>query len=776
VVGAFAERVAASVRGHPRAIVAAFALCTAALAAAAPFTRWDSDPELIALEGSPELRAYRDYLARFGSDELIIVAFERPDLLAQEGLALVRSLTEALASIGGVERVASLDTAYRVAFGPFGPFASQLVPDELADAPPPDELLRELRALPMTRDALIDDTGRVTTIAVQPHARALGADARNLQRGVLDGTLAVLARPEYAGVEFHLAGSPVFNRELERLNARDAALFTPLVFGVVSVLLAVALRGKGLVALAVTAVAGTLAWVRGLMTVLDVPQSTTTSLLPPLLMVLSVSVAIHVLTRYRLELRAGRDPLAAVDATEGAVLRPAALTAATTALGFGSLVSAPIPSIRTFGLFAAAGVGVALAIGAIGLPAALRMFRPGPGPAFADGRLDRFLAAAARFSCRRSGLVIAATAALCVGAAFAVPRVRVSTHDGDFFPKDHPLNRAYSFIESRLAGVTPLEVVLASDSPGGIRDPRAIRLLADVQDFLGAQAETVRGVSLADWIDQARDAIEPPAARALPLDAAGLERAAFVLEATSRDDLPFWVQDGWTTARISSRSIGLDSERNDRLLARLESFARERLAGEAGLHITFTGLVPVFARMEQYLLQSQVRSFAIAFLCVLAAYWIELRSLRLACVAIVPNAVAIWLMLGAMGAASIPLDVVTVMVASVNLGIIDDETIHVLHAVGTARAEGLAGEGTVVRALAETGRDVVFTCIVLGLGFGVLLLSEFRPSAHFGGLTALTIAIALAADLLLLPALLHATGRLRAPVAHAPATPLEEVA
>ena len=170
MVAAFTERAAAALRRHPRAIVAALAVCTAALAAAAPFTRWDSDPELVALEGSPELRAYRDYLARFGSDELIVVAFEQPGLLAPAGLRLVRSLTEALAALDGVERVASLDTAYRVSFGPFGPFASPLVPDDLADAPPPDALLRELRALPMTRDMVIDPSGRVTTVAVQPRS------------------------------------------------------------------------------------------------------------------------------------------------------------------------------------------------------------------------------------------------------------------------------------------------------------------------------------------------------------------------------------------------------------------------------------------------------------------------------------------------------------------------------------------------------------------------------------------------------------------------------
>jgi len=82
----------------------------------------------------------------------------------------------------------------------------------------------------------------------------------------------------------------------------------------------------------------------------------------------------------------------------------------------------------------------------------------------------------------------------------------------------------------------------------------------------------------------------------------------------------------------------------------------------------------------------------------------------------------------------------------------------------------------VARALELTGRDVIFTCAVLGLGFGTLLLSEFQPTAHFGGLTALTIAIALAADLVLLPALLRATGHL-GPVAVTPLhLPLEETA
>jgi predicted RND superfamily exporter protein len=614
----------------------------------------------------------------------------------------------------------------------------------------------------------------VTTIAIQPRARELGGAARSRQREVLEGVVAVLARPEYRSLRFYLAGSPVFNRELERLNTRDNALFTPIAFGIVTLLLAFALRGPALVGLAVACVIGTLAWVRGLMTLFDVPQNTTTSLLPPLLMVLGVSVSIHVLSRYRLERGAGADAAEAVLRTERSVLAPATLTALTTALGFGSLAVSPIPSIRSFGLFAALGVLASLALGALGLPAALRVLQPAPGRAASAGGAERLLALAGRLSARHGGTVIATTVVLCAAAAMALPRLRISTHDGEFFPEDHPLNQAYDFIETRLAGVTPLEVMVEADERGGLREPRAIRLLSDVQDFLAAQPETIRGVSLADWIDEARDALEPPEERSLPLSPESLERAAFVLEATSRDDLPFWIQDDWTVARVSSRSVGLDSEQNDRLLHRLEGFASARLADEPGLHVTFTGLVPVFARMEHYLLQSQVRSFAIAFLCVFAVYWIELRSLPVAVVALVPNLVAILLMLGSMGALEIPLDVVTVMVASVNLGIIDDETIHVLHAVREARREGLGAEAAVAAGVARTGRDVIFTCAVLGLGFGTLMLSEFRPTAHFGGLTALTIAIALAADLVLLPTLLRVTGRLGAPAPLPVIAPSEE--
>jgi predicted RND superfamily exporter protein len=472
-------------------------------------------------------------------------------------------------------------------------------------------------------------------------------------------------------------------------------------------------------------------------------------------MVLAVCVVVHVLARYQRERAAGKGAAEAVDEIEAHVFLPALLTALTTAIGFVSLLVSPIPSVRSFGLFSALGATVSFVLGAVAVPAALRVLEPA-GRAPGRDRIGGGLGAVARFSEQHAVKILATTAALVLLGLASLPRLRVSTHDGEFFPPQHPINLAYDFIEARLGGITPLELVFESERTAGLRDPAALAAMARVQDFLDAAPETLRGVSLADWIGEAREALEGPAARQRPLDAEAFERAAFVLEAVAGDDLPYWVRDDWSRARLSSRTLGLDSEQNTALLARVEAAAQAAVAGVPGLRVSVTGLVPVFARMEEYLLSSQIRSFATASLAIFAVFAVLLRSVGWAVVAMVPNLVPVVLTLAWMALAGVPLDVVTVMIASITLGIVVDDTVHLLHGFQRARAEGFAPGAAMGEAIARSGHALVFTALVLSLGFATLALSEFRPTARFGELTAVTIAVALAAELLLLPALVHA--------------------
>ena len=151
---------------------------------------------------------------------------------------------------------------------------------------------------------------------------------------------------------------------------------------------------------------------------------------------------------------------------------------------------------------------------------------------------------------------------------------------------------------------------------------------------------------------------------------------------------------------------------------------------------------------------SQLSSFATAFLTVFGVIFVVFRSARFGLLAIVANALPVCAVLGIMGWLGISLNVATVMVASVALGIVDDDTIHF---IGRFRRETAAGAGTVEAIEAATmheGRASLTTAIINSLAFGIMVFSTYKPTAWFGGLLAITMAVAFLAEVLVVPAVI----------------------
>lgn len=188
------------------------------------------------------------------------------------------------------------------------------------------------------------------------------------------------------------------------------------------------------------------------------------------------------------------------------------------------------------------------------------------------------------------------------------------------------------------------------------------------------------------------------------------------------------------------------------LVERLRSkLARVDVAKEVGVRIS--GSTPLLVRGQVLLLDTQLRSFLLALIVVTGVLWAAFRSLGLVLVSLLPNVLPIAITLGAMGFAGIPLDSATVTVAGIALGLVIDDTIHLLHAYSVARRER-APAGAVVEALAQVGRPVLTTSLALSLGFGAFVATAFRPTHDFGLLIAWTGLGALVCDLVLLPAVL----------------------
>ncbi|MEX2207142.1 MAG: MMPL family transporter [Myxococcota bacterium] len=730
-VGALLERI---VLRHGALLLAAVALASAVLALGYARLRWTGDPEVITLEGSDELDFYRAFVARWGSDKWIVLAYEVDDAFSNANLARLRELTGALQDVPGVASVASLDTAAEVDTGPFGPYVRPLVPDELGSDPG----LRETAlANGFVRDQLVSHDGRLVLVAVQLEASEL--DSTTQEREVLAAVDATLTAPEFASLRVHRAGSPVFNRELERLNRRDNALFTPLALAMIAGVLALLFRSALATGLALGTIGLTVLWTQGLMGWLGVPMNITTSLLPPLLMVIAVAYAIHVISGYVERLGEGRSREQALRWTLEEMLPSCFWTAATTAIGFASLLTVRIESVRVFGAFSMLGVAIAFLLCAGVLPALLvRLPLEGVAERRAELAWLRFVTAGAR---RRWPALCFLALVLGLG-VWGAPRVEVATHDGEFFTSENPINQAYRLIESRIGGVTPFEVELQADAPGAFRTAAGVRLLDALQRRLAEVPELSAGTSLVDLLRASNPGL------ALD-DADAVKSELFLLEALEPTEVGRFVRDDGRLARISARADAMTSARSEAILRELRADA-SRLA-PAGHRVRFTGLVPVFAQMEQYLVTGQLASYGSAIALVAAVFLLLHRSLRVTAVALLVNVAPIGPTAAAMAWFAVRLDVATIMVASIALGIVVDDTIHVLHA--WRRGLELRGdaEGALEYALGVAGRPTILTAAILVGGFGMLALSDFQPTAHFGALVAFTVAVALAVELVVLP-------------------------
>lgn len=743
--------------GHGTAVLAATALLTLPLAIGYALLGFTNDPEVIALQGSEELAYYRGFLRRWGSDELIVIAYPTEDAFQPESLAQLRDLTDALFEVEGVQWVSSLDTAFSVDEGPFGPFARPLIPEEPSDA---EVLRRHVLETPLVAGSLVARDAKALLLAVQLEGSEL--DNAQIETSALAGVDAVLARPEFRNLNVHLAGSPVFNRELSRLNQRDNLRFTPLAVGIIAVLVTLLFRSALPTLLTLGTIVLSLVWTLGSMGLARIPLNITTSLLPPLILVIAVADSIHLISVYIDRLRAGESREVALETTLREVLPACFFTSLTTAFGFLTLLFIEIESVRSFALFAALGEAIAFAHSVVVLPALLvrlpleRSVRD--RPAFT---LD-FVARAAESPALAATLL---AGMLALGAS-GIGRVEVATHDGEFFSADNPINRAYRFIEARFEGATPFEVEVRSKAPGALREGDGIRRLRELQQQMELRPELSAGTSLPDLLLAANPGLDLG-------DDAAVERALFLLGAVAPGEMDRFLQDDAALARISSRAVAMSSAQSERLIRELSEDAA-RIFPEPW-NVRFTGLVPVFSQMEQVLVEGQLASYGSAALAVAVLFWLIYPSLSITAVALVVNVAPLFAIAGLMGWLGIRLDVATVMVASVTLGMIVDDTIHMLLAFRHGLAQSGDPRAALRHGLDVAGRPMVFTSLVLSAGFGSLLLSDFQPTAHFGLLVGVAVASAMAADLFMLPAglFLCTRARLAAPLGLPPRTATE---
>ncbi len=299
--------------------------------------------------------------------------------------------------------------------------------------------------------------------------------------------------------------------------------------------------------------------------------------------------------------------------------------------------------------------------------------------------------------------------------------------------------------------------------PDSMQTPDTLQRMNRLQERLREFPYVRKVTSVADYVRRINKELNDarPEADVVPTDQATIAQELFVfaLGGEGRHELQRVVASDFSRAQIA---VKLQSMSSDLVLEEVEEadrLAKEIFAG-TGIEVLTTGSGRLFATLDHYLVTSQLSSFGTAFVTVFAVIFVVFRSFRFGLLTVAPNVLPVLVVLGVMGYLDISLNIATVMVASVALGIVDDDTIHFINRYRRETAVGATTDEAITIATAHEGRASLTTAIINSCGFGVLLVSEYKPTAWFGGLLALTMALAFLAEVFILPAMIKLLPRM----------------
>ncbi|MEX2481303.1 MAG: MMPL family transporter [Gammaproteobacteria bacterium] len=710
------------------------------------------DPSIVALlpRDGADLALLESVRQRFASDDLLLVTWTDDALFTPRHLRAFKALAQHIERMPGVEDVESLATALRTSvhaqYTDVSPFLATIPADAAAARALRDAAL----ANPLYAGYLISHDGRAATIAVR---FASDLSSRTLIAMVRD--IAAASSSRAAGVHDALSG-PLFVRlEISRLLLHDLYRVMPLAIGATLLVAVLGFRHLRGVVLPLLANAIALTVTLSLFTATGHAFNYVTVILPPTVYVVGFAYAVHVVSDFDRHFVAGVERGTAVLAALNDVAYPVTLTALTTALGFASLSLSAIDSIRDFGLWASLGTLLAWAAALSVVPLGLLL-------------MPRLQVRVRRRGGRRQVARLAALAeshavwALLGGALLAVvsilgaSRIQITTDYLENFAPDSELRRDFTRLNTAFAGAVPLQILLEGEQPDSFKSPAALRAVHELQTWLLQQPEIGAVYSLLDYIAELERVLAPDLVDADPVPTtAGVASHLILLGAS--EDIRRFADPAFASTLLQVRTNAAASADLTALARRIEQRLAELPAGMTG---QVTGSSLLIAQTLDEVTRGQVTSLCAALLPIAAVLVVLFRSLRLALIALLPNALPIVAFFGILGWTGVPLNLTTSLVASTVLGIAVDDTIHFF--VRLRAAVQHQGERVALRtALDAVMRPVTLTTAALALGFVTLVGGELRSQADFGLLAAATLVIAWLLDLAFTPALARVAGAAR---------------
>jgi predicted RND superfamily exporter protein len=724
----------------------------------------DDDPKLLELEAFERTFTSEDNVG-------FVIVPDGGDVFVPAALSRVRELSERAWQLPFSQRVMSLAThQHSTAVGdelivaPLIPSAGEISP----------ETARRIRATTMAspelRDRYASESAGATTIFVR---LALGDDP-----GAAKDVVVASARElrdafmqQYPDVRVLLSGSAVTDVVLGEAVQSDFLTLIPLTVVIIAGGLWLLFNSLPAMAATMLIVLASVVSTMGVFGWLDTRLASVAGFVPTVVMTIAVADVVHILVTYAYQLRIGYGKRDALTEAMRINFEPVFITSLTTAIGVLGLNFSDSPPYQALGNMVAVGVLFAFVYSIVLLPAVLallpaRWFAGRADLAASSPGFDRPhpMRAFARWVIgQRRGLLLT-FAVLIPLMALAVFANRLTERWFEYFDHSFEYRQALEIINAEVSGIDGIEYAIDSGVENGVNDPRYLASLDAFASWLREQPGVVHVSSFADVMKRLNRNLheDDPAWYRLP-DRQDLAAQYLLLYELS---LPqgLGLDTTLNVDRSASRlSVYLDKTDSYELL-QLDARARDWLQRNAPqmLPASGTGMDVMFAHLNQRNIRGMLRGTAVALALISLVLVFALRSWRMGLVSMVPNLVPATLAYGLWGLTVGQINLAVSVVITMSLGIVVDDTVHFLSKYLRARRErGLDAEAAVHYAFETVGVALTITTVVLVAGFSLLAVSHFGPTRDTGTMLAVTLALALVVDFLLLPPVLLAVDRWR---------------
>ena len=776
----------------------------------------DASAESLVLENDNSLQYYRTISKSYGSDDFLIITYAPfKDLMSDTVIEDLRLLSNELTKL---ERVHSIDSILNVPLlnSPRVEI-SKLDTDirTLETLGVDREMARkEFLESPIYKNLLISPDGKITIIRInfkrdeeyfslmyrrndlRDKKNGSGLDKKEkvifvkAQQEFSDYHAQVLEDEEKLiknvrnimnqhrdNAEMFLGGVPMITSDMIGFIKHDLKTFGLGVLVFLIFMLSLFFKKFRWVALPISCCIITVLMMVGFLGFMDWRVTVISSNFVSILLIINMSLTIHLIVRYQdiNNSNPGLSQKELVWQTVRLMAQPCFYTAITTIVAFTSLIISGIRPVIDFGWIMTIGIALAFGLNFVFFPAILMLLEP-ESPGSSKDSTRNFTLAIARFANRNRKAILYGSVLLALISIAGVAKLEVENRFIDHFKSNTEIYQGMEVIDKQLGGTTPLDIIINPDQKYFDYLKEAEQEVFD-DPFAEASEEVKNNYwfnsNMLDRVEKIHDYLEslPEVGKVQSIstlikvftqldngrkpDDYDLALIRKLMPNNVKDSLvnPYLSQDA-NQVHINMRLIESDpSLRRSQLIKKIRTHLVQKLKFNPET-IHFTGMVVLYNNMLQSLYRSQILTIGMVFLSIMLMFMILFKSVPMALIGIVPNLLAAGTVLSLMGWIGIPLDMMTITIAAITVGIAVDDTIHYIHRFETEFKLDQNYLASMERCHGSIGKAIYYTSVTITLGFSILSLSEFMPTIYFGLLTGVAMVVALIGALTLLPLLI----------------------